>query len=323
MNTRTTRPLVESALLAALGAVMMLIAWYVPVVGVAIGLVSPLPVAVAVIRHGTRWGIMSSVVTMLVMAPIVGIATALALWAINGAMGVSFGFAVRRNYRPTMVLATAAVGSLTSVVVQYASAYLILGLSLTKQFTEIVTIWTQSLEATQKLLGPNPAYDQFMKIMPTVEMMLAMAPALLFLVAFMLAYTNFEIFRRILPRLGYRLEPLPPFSRWIFPEFIAHAGIFSFLIPMLQGYINVPWLSRVAQNVFIVASLLFVVESFSAMMFYLLRSGISRGLAGFFAFMAISMLFGAGPLGPLATLFGMIDILFDFRHLRFEPVSEV
>ena len=59
------------------------------------------------------------------------------------------------------------------------------------------------------------------------------------------------------------------------------------------------------------------------MMFYMLRSGMSRGIAGFFAFMALSLLFQPGPLPLVVILFGMIDILFDFRRIRFTPLGEI
>ncbi len=323
MATRGTRPLVESALLAALGAVLMLLGWYVPVIGTIASMVSPLPAAMAVIRHGARWGVMSSLVTMFVIAPLVGIPNAVALWAINGAMGISFGVAVRRNLRPTLVLTVAAVGSVVALVIEYAAAYLLMGLTLTKQLGEIITILRESLEQTQKLLGSNPAVDELLKNLPTVDLMIMLVPALLILTAFMLAYLNFEIFRRILPRLGYTLDPLPPFSRWIFPEIIAHAGLIAFLANMFQASINLPIVQVVAQNVFIVASMVFMVEALSALAFYLLRSGMSRGMTAFFAIMAISLMMQPGPLSLLATIFGMIDILFDFRRIRSESLDEI
>lgn len=323
MVTRGTRPLVESALLAALGAVLMLLGWYVPVIGTVASMVSPLPAAMAVIRHGARWGVMSSLVTMFVIAPLVGIPNAVALWAINGAMGISFGVAVRRNLRPTMVLTVAAIGSVVALVIEYAAAYLLMGLTLTKQFAEVITILRESLEQAQKLLGANPAVDELLKNLPTVDLMIMLVPALLILTAFMLAYLNFEIFRRILPRLGYTLNPLPPFSRWIFPEVIAQAGLIAFLANMFRASLNVQAVQVIAQNVFIVASMVFMVDALSALVFYLLRSGMSRGMAAFFAIMAISLMMQPGPLSLVATIFGMIDILFDFRRIRSESLDEI
>lgn len=325
MNTRSARPLVESALLAALGAVMMLIAWYVPFIGVVVGLVSPLPAAVAVIRHGVRWGVLSSAVTMLVLAPFVGWVTALGLWVVNGAMGVSFGFAVRRGYRSTLVLITAALGSFVAVVAEFLSAYFVLGLTLGKQIDEMISLWSEAIEINKKILGPNPVIDDFAKMLPSKDMMISMLPAVVFLAAFILAFVNFELFRRILPRLGYNLEGLPPFSRWIFPEPVAILGMVSILTPMVvaQFGLSAPGVVQAMNNITVVTSLLFVGEALAVATFYLLRAGLPRLMVGFFIFAALSMTMGSGPLSLMVALFGMIDILFDFRHVRFEPVGEI
>jgi uncharacterized protein YybS (DUF2232 family) len=315
--------LVESALLAALGAVMMLIAWYVPVIGTAVALVSPLPAAVVVIRHGTRWGVLSSVVTMLVLAPIVGWVTALGLWMFHGAMGISFGFAVRRSYRPTAVLVTAAGGCLVAILAASLTAYFVLGLSLTKQIDETITMWTQALEIDRKILGPNPVIDQLAKMLPTRETYLVMLPGVVLVAAFVMAYVNLEVFRRILPRLGHSLEALPPFSRWIFPEAVALAGILPLLASALEPLRAVPALVRVLDNVSMVTWSCFVVEALAVATFFLLRAGFSRPLAGLFIVIAVPMVLTAPELNLLVMFFGMIDILFDFRHVRFEPVGEI
>lgn len=304
---------------------MMLIAWYVPVVGIVAGLVSPLPAAVALIRHGTRWGVLSSVVTMLVLAPVMGWVAALGLWAINGAMGISFGVAVRRGFRPTLVLITAAAGSLVALVAEFASAYFVLGLSLSKRIDEMIAIWNKALEMNRGLLGPNPVLDELAKMMPTREMYMALLPAVAVAVAFVTAYVNFEIFRRILPRLGYTLEGLPPFSRWVFPEFVAYAGILAMLASAAQARFGmaIPGLVRLTENVSSVTSLVFLLDALAVGTFFLLRAGFPRFLAGFLIFMAVTMIFGNPLLSWLASLFGMIDILFDFRQVRFERAEEL
>jgi uncharacterized protein YybS (DUF2232 family) len=322
MNTRGIRPLVESALLAALGAVLLLLGWYVPVVGVFASILSPLPSAVAVIRHGTRWGVMSSLVSMFVTAPLLGIPTALSLCAVNGAMGISFGIGVRRNMRPTMVLATAAAGSVVAIIADYTALFFIMGITVRSQITEMTSIFRESIEKSQELLGPNPALDEFLKTLDP-DLLLSTIPAMVLMGGLFLAWINFEVFRRILPRLGHNLEPLPPFSRWIFPEFVAHAGIISFILSYFQSFLNVPGLTVVIQNIGAATGVLFLVESISVLSFYLMRSGMSRGMTAIFGFLAVSMLFGSSLLSFMATLFGMIDILFDFRRIRYQPVGEI
>ncbi|MGE5579770.1 MAG: DUF2232 domain-containing protein [Bacillota bacterium] len=322
MGTRGVRPLVDSALLAALGAVLVLLGWYVPVVGLFASIVSPLPTAVAVIRHGARWGVMSSLVTAFVTAPLIGIPLAVSLWAVNGAMGISFGVAVRRNMRPTMVLVTAAAGSIVAIIVGYAAMFLVMGVTPRGEIAKMVSIYRQALEKSQALLGPNPAAEEILRVFD-VDFILSIAPAGVVLGGFGLAWMNYEVFSRVLPRLGHSLEPLPPFSRWIFPEFVAHAGFLTFILPYFQSFVAVPGFSALIQNLSFVTGPLFTIESLSVLSFYLMQSGMSRGMTVLAGFLVVSVLAQAGPLSLLAPLFGMIDILFDFRRLRYPPVGEI
>ena len=59
MTRYNTRALVESALLAVIGLVLVLLGQYVPFLGIAASLLGPLPSALVVLRHGMR-GVMAS-----------------------------------------------------------------------------------------------------------------------------------------------------------------------------------------------------------------------------------------------------------------------
>jgi hypothetical protein len=92
-------PLVESAFLAAVLAVLALMARFQPVPGVSavIGWVEPLPVVLAFVRHGRRWGVLTATVAglflLLALGPLSG-----ALLAIRvGAVGLVLGWAERRR----------------------------------------------------------------------------------------------------------------------------------------------------------------------------------------------------------------------------------
>jgi len=60
-----TRALVESALLAVIGMILVLIGEYLPFIGMIALFLWPLPSALVVLRHGMRWGVMASVLTAL------------------------------------------------------------------------------------------------------------------------------------------------------------------------------------------------------------------------------------------------------------------
>ena len=124
--TNRARPLVESALLAALGALLILIAFYVPLFGLFATVVSPLPTAFAVIRHGIRWGIMSSIVTLMVLLPFLSPVTAVTLWVVYGTMGIALGYSVRRNLPAERTIGLMTGASLVGISVDMLGAYLVL-----------------------------------------------------------------------------------------------------------------------------------------------------------------------------------------------------
>lgn len=303
----------ESALLAALGAVLILFAFYVPLLGMIVALVSPLPVAMAVLRHGGRWGLLASIVSTLALFPFVDWITALGLWIVYGWVGLAFGIAVRRRYSAGVVLVVTAFALLLGTISGLVTSYIVTGLTPSDLIEEMIKAFEVALEMNRKVLGPNPQLDQFAEALTQKDVLMKLLPASLVLASLMLAYVNIEVFRRVMPRFGFELEALPPFSRWLFPEIVAWIGLISYLgSPYLKNAA-----ARVAvENIFSVASILGIVEAMSAFTFYLIRANLPRVMVGFALFFSVSVVFTSPGISLLGAFFGMIDMLFDFRHIR-------
>lgn len=321
---RPARSLVESALLAALGAVLVLVSFYIPLLGIFAGVVSPLPIAFVVIRHGIRWGFLSSIVTLTVLFPFVSPFTAIGLWALYGAMGVALGYSVRKHLQPERTVALMAGATMVGLLVDFAGAYLATGLTLRKYADQMVKAFELAKAANEKILGPNPVFDEMAKNL-TAEFLLTMLPSLLILTSFTAAWLNFEIIRRILPKFGYSMGALRPFARWIMPEALGHAWILSFIALTLQEFYmaKFPAGLTVAQNVYAAASLVLTVDALACLSFYLQNSGMPKAVSGLFVFMAVSVLLSSPGLGVAAEVFGMIDVLFDVRHVRYPELQGI
>ncbi|HHW19196.1 MAG TPA: DUF2232 domain-containing protein [Firmicutes bacterium] len=319
MTGRYARPLVESALLAALGSVLVLVGYYLPFIGPLAIFIWPLPSAIAVLRHGVRWGVLCSVVTGLSLLMFIDWITAVGFWLAFAVTGVTFGYTVRRGMSsPTVVLLTA-VAALVGIVAALASAYFVAGFTPEKLIDEYIESVKLAVEMNRKILGSNPALEQFAQVSQMKDMLLKLFPSSVLLAALLQSYVNFEVSRRVLARLQLRIDPLPPFSRWILPEFIAHAAILSYMVIILEPYHKTPFLTRAAENVLLFLSFLLLVEAFSAISYYLLRVGVPRVLVGLICF----YLFTIPSVSTLLAFFGIIDILFDFRRLRYGWIDEL
>ncbi|MGI6663445.1 MAG: YybS family protein [Bacillota bacterium] len=322
--TSPARPLVESALLSALGALFILVAFYVPVLGVFATLVSPLPVAFAVIRHGIRWGVLSSVVTLIVLLPFLSPITAISLWVVYGTMGVALGYSVRRGLAAERTIGLMTGASLVGMAADLLGAYLVTGITLRQLSDQTIKMFTEAYELNKRLVGETPVLEEIMKTV-TPEMVMRMLPAGFFMSSLFLAWLNYEVVRRVFPRFGYTVHPLRPFSRWIMPELAGHAWILGIIAFQLQPFYaeRFSFLPIVVENVFLMAVMVLLIDAASALCFFFRRSGISGGMAGFFTLIALYMALTSPLIGLGAQIFGMIDVLFDLRKVRYPELSDI
>lgn len=307
------RPLVESALLAALGAILVLFAFYVPVLGTVVALVSPLPVAMVAIRHGWRWSLLASIVSALALILFIDWITAIGLWVVYGWVGLAFGISVKKGYSASIVLLITALALFLGTVAGFALSYLVTGITISDFAEEMIRSFQMALEMNEKVLGPNPVLEELAKTLAQKDVILKLFPASFALSSLALAFINIEVFRRVMPRFGYNLEPLPPFSRWVFPEILGWAGLLSFAA---VAYVPYPALKATVENLYPVVSVLGIVEVLSLLSFYLSRLDLPRIMTTIAVFFALTIMFTTPAISMLAPFFGMIDMLFDFRRIR-------
>ena len=97
MDSHRITPLTEGGLLAALTVVIAIASVYLPIVGPFIALLWPLPLAVLVLRHGMRQGIMAMLVAGAALAMLIEPVIALRLVAAFGPLGLMLGFGYRKG----------------------------------------------------------------------------------------------------------------------------------------------------------------------------------------------------------------------------------
>ena len=304
-------------MLATLSAVLMLMAFYVPVAGTAIGFVSPLPVAIAVIRHGGKWGLLASIVGALALFPVMGWITASSSWIAFGWVGLVFGISIRRRYRYTVVLLLTSAAVAAGVLGGLLAAYLVSGLTPLGLFDQVFEAWRVGMEITRRVAGDNPRLLEMLKLLTDRDTLLRMIPGSFILAGVLMSYINVEVLRRFLPRFGYNLEPLPPFREWIFPEVLSWVGLLSFVVlVLLRTRPEQVALSIFAQNVYMAASMFGTLEVFSLLVFFMLRAGYSKIMVGMGVFVLLNLTTTSPLLSLLVPIFGMMDMLLDFRHIR-------
>ena len=120
---RKTSAMVESGILAAIAIVMALISMYVPVAGVFVNFVWPLPIIICGMRHGMKWSLMSLAVAGIIVAIIISPLQAFFLVAIFGLMGIVLGECMRRRMPPMRLMFFGSIGAVVALILNVVLSF--------------------------------------------------------------------------------------------------------------------------------------------------------------------------------------------------------
>ena len=308
------RPLVESALLAALAAVLFLISSALPLVGVVAALICPTPLVVLGLRHSLRHAILGTgvagILTLIFSGPLGGLFFTLGF----GVLGVGLGVLAKKYDHAEEIL-------LYGVLVSLASKLLLMGVA-----TAVTGINPFSVDPDQMRLTMQQAFDLVggwggqgapatlepvrAQMEASFQIIPLIFPALLVMAGALDCWLSYAVSAAVLQRLGQRrLPPIPPFDTWRFPRSLVWALLASLVFPLLDGGGEGRGiLFRAGINLRMVVTMLFLLQGMAVLGAFLRRWrwGKLRWVA-FFLVMAFPF------LSQGATVLGIADLWFDFR----------
>ena len=220
MESHKIMPLTEGGLLAALTVVIALMSVYLPFVGPFVALLWPLPLAVLVLRHGLRQGVMAMLVSGAALSMLIEPLIALRLTLSYGPLGLVLGFCYHKKYsgsRTFLLSLTAAIlgelavlGLLFAVLDANPFAMMLDGLK--QSFDASISIYDQAGMEEQQLEEIKTQISTMMQVMSQL------GPLLIALLGVLDTAVAYAVGRRVAGRLGHETPPLPPFAEWRLPK---------------------------------------------------------------------------------------------------------
>jgi uncharacterized protein YybS (DUF2232 family) len=263
MITRSpsVRGLTEGAILAALVALLAVATRYVPVLGLAAGLVCPLPLSALVIRHGLRIGILAAFVAAaiggIIAGPLVGGGILLAF----APLGVALGIGAARGWSAGRIIL---VGSIIATAGILANLGITLALGGVNPYVVMIDSMRQSQQATTQFYqGLGVPREQIEQAAGQVRRMIDVMPRLIPLAVVvggaMIAYLNMVIGRAVLGRFGYRLPQLPPMRTWEVPPPLMWLFVLGFILMTWGGLVS-PALETAGLNLTMLVQVAFILQ---------------------------------------------------------------
>lgn len=300
--------------MAAITVMLALMNLYLPLAGTVLMFVLPVPIVLMQLRYGMRFAVLTTVVSGALLTALAGPLEGLALFSSFSLLGLTYGFALRRDFSPSWAVLAGTVAATVTLGISLLMGFFIMGISP-------VDLANQSYEAMNQALL---MYERWNLVTPEVkEQFLAVwelfrtrahyiLPATFLLGSTFSSFITYQFLRPILGRLGHRVEPLPPFITWQAPQGMVMLPVASVAMSMSASWHSSDAVMAVASNLYLFSTILFTVQGMSVAGFYADRYGLPKLLR-----MLVYPLILLNPLfQQVGLVAGMLDSLLDYRKLR-------
>ncbi|WP_425059410.1 hypothetical protein SCACP_41030 [Sporomusa carbonis] len=314
MQKAPVRPVVEGGVLTAVAIIFALISTYVPVIGVFVNLIWPVPIVLLGVRHGYKWSIMAVVASGIIIALLMHPLTALSVVVGFGLIGIALGYALRQGFSPAKALLIGAAASLVSKIAVIAISAAVMGFNpLNLQSDAMVKGLEQAMEFYRGMGMKEQELAQMEAAMrPMIDMMKIILPAGFALAALVDTFLNFQVAKAVLAKLGQRIESFPPFRHWSMPR----ATVYALAVALAAVYWGktreIELLYNAGVNLQVITTVLLSIQGMAVFYFLADKYNLSKIVRGIILF----LIFSNGIFMQALIIGGAFDLIFDYRQLR-------
>lgn len=213
-----------------------------------------------------------------------------------GLVGFIIGNIIKEGFSPLKTL----IAAVLSVIVSQALVVYVSGSIMDLNYQLLIE------EAIRNLGGEFDGQSVEQLVIPQLQFIKLMFPALLGISATITAIFNYYISAWYLRRRGLNIEIYKPFNRWYLPRWIVSILI---IISLLMRS------NTIFLNINIYLFFLSFLQGFSVLMYYLSTKSSSFLLKAFVVF----LIFLFPPVPIVLILLGLLDMWFNFRKQDEQP----
>ena len=312
MTSHRITPLTESGLLSALTVILAMAAAYLPVIGMVAALVWALPVVVLIVRHGLRWGVMSVLVSGVIMALLLEPMLSLRMVLSFGPTGLMLGYAFRHQWSGAHAFGMTLVASVAGKLLTFGLLFLVTSVNpLNMQMDVMQQSFDQPFAVYEQMgLDKNAIAASKAQISEAMTYLNLLLPFIVGVMGLLDAGVAYIVSSRVLRRLGETVPQLPPFAEWRLPQFFLYLLGFALVGIYWGGSREIQPLYQAAFNLNMVAMGAGVIQGLSLMSYAMDRFRVGRVMRMFFyAFVLLG-----GVLVQILAFTGLFDMLFDYRR---------
>ncbi len=311
MQKFSTQKITEGAILAALFFILSLSSIYLPLVGVFLSFLSPLPILILTIRQGLKISISSAIIGAVLVSIFSTFFQGIFVLFQYGILGIILGYTIAKGYDIYRIFL---IGVGTSLLAKAIIIILSMWITDVNPLALNISYMEKSLESSfrmySKLGIPEENIENIQKSFKDALKFIKIAlPSIFILASIFDVFLNYSIAYVVLKRLRYDIPKLPKFREL--------RGNLSFVIGFLSGLIlsvffgHVPVLFRIGANLQLFFTIVFFILGLSLVSYILHKIKVP----GYGRILIYILLIFQPIFSQFILWIGLLDVFFDFRTM--------
>lgn len=315
---RDTRAMVDGAFMAGITAVLGLIGMFIPPLFTIISIIMPLPLAVLVRRRNLKVGMMALIVTGLLMIILYPDPMLVLIMFIQfGPLGLVLGLLFKNYVSPGHALLTASLVSAIAALIVIALSVAVTGLSLELIQTSLYKLLDEFFAMYKEIGYPVPPEQQEM-MRAAIKTSVLLLPATYFIYVVGSTALTYLLGGKVLRRLNYKVNALPPFSKWRLPWYSIWGLIIGLIFLMLGKQLQLNSLQTIGQNFLMVFLFTFFIFGLAVVAYFYKAVTLPRP---FKMILLVLMILYSTMMYPAIIILGVFDTIFNLRRPRIKKQS--
>ncbi len=302
-----TKALVEGAITAAIFTIILMITWYVPVLGIVSLWFLPLPIIYYIARQGAKNGIVVLAAAVVVSLILVGlVAGILAVYFL--VMGAIMGFLLYRKKSAFAILLGGSLANAAMMLIAYGVSISIFHFNPVHFLQDTLNHSLQLTKTIGKSIGQDPS-KQLKQWKALVTLLPSYIPFLIITWSVLHALIVELVSTPVLRRLRVDFPQWPPFRDWRFPKSIIWYYLATLIVMIAANPQQGDWLFPVVLNLYQLLETAMLIQGFSFIFYFAHIKGWGKTLP------VLAVVFGVivQPLLYIIKILGIIDLGFDLR----------
>lgn len=308
-----TREIAEAGLFAALIAIMIIGAYFVPLAGSLITMFLPLPIIVLTMKNKVVNVVFAAIVGIVVSGMFITFVGSVPLGGIALMVGLPIGLAMRYKQKTLVTILVGTVFGTAAFIAIFALIEQFTGVSLFQIIEESFKLSAEMQGELTAILGAESttATADAQKLLSDMLYLIKLImPAFMIVFSMFYAMLNVVMAHQILKRLRIDHIPLGRFEDFSYPKHLAYGSMGMLVLSYIVGAMGLVDLELITTNFAFLFTNIFVVQGFAVIYFFM------KGRVGKVTSIVIIVLLSVFGLMQYISFLGFFDVLMDLRKPR-------